>query len=311
MSHNIKIEENNTIVNISEIKEETIVTVVDDTTIGVVTIGVQGPQGASSTLIEIASQEHYFPDGYPALTCFQPDLSVCTNMSNGPFYGITVLEIEANTVARLYTMGDIETPGKTWIVGSPIFVNEYGVITQERPTGYLHRIGYALASNRIMLTPGIPSIRQYVQVEMEKRPLVIGDNGQLEEIRDSDPIYFATERLGNNVVYIERKYTLSLAEISPDTTRTEIPSLSFDPTQHSGLNANYILKRGSSSVRMGTILVASDGVDSSISFYDTEIGHCGVEFSVGVEDGLVKVFWESDNTANDVNARFESTLYKL
>lgn len=147
--------------------------------------------------------------------------------------------------------------------------------------------------------------------EYRKKPIVIGNDGNLEEVLDSDPLCYAIERLGDSSVFIERRYTLSTHTIPPNSPKVAITSLTFDPLQYNGLKVNYILKRGTSSVRMGTMLVASDGVDASLSFYDTEIGFCGVEFSVDIQDNKVFVYWESDNTANNITARFETTLYKL
>lgn len=119
------------------------------------------------------------------------------------------------------------------------------------------------------------------------------------------------ERIGNETSYSERRYTLQNYSLGPNSTPTVINELTFNSWTFCGMKADYVLKRGTSSVRCGTIYVSTDGLSVSISFSDTEVGACGVDFDATVENGIVKVLWSTDATPTTAVARFEYTFYKL
>lgn len=160
MSHNIKIIEENHIVNITEVKHETVVHTMDDGSVSVVTVGIQGPQGPAMNISDFGVIQVRPAFDIPTLGCLTAAFQLCTSNTADAFFGVAVNGIVANITGTINTIGQVDTPGTEWLIGEALYVGTDGILTQERPAGYLHKVGFAISETRINLSPSTMIIRQ-------------------------------------------------------------------------------------------------------------------------------------------------------
>lgn len=145
----------------------------------------------------------------------------------------------------------------------------------------------------------------YVRIVNDETPQLGGPLDLNDKVLSGDLKRTASSDVSN---FILQKYIHSLSLLASQTD-TEIEELSFAHAEYSACEITYRLRVDTANfIKIGTLLVVSNGTDVSIVSYGGEIGANEVFFDAVIDGPSVKVLYTSGS--NTGNLRCDLKLFK-